>query len=773
MKKRLIGLLLSALMLLPLLSSCSREVPPVDKEIPIYTLYTIADTTPEALRAVELALNRILAYDYDVAVDIVAVSENEYDELINNKLAEMDAIEAAKKSKGSKAPAASSSMDTSSDSVANTGDKMTADRIIETLEEGNDIHPKTTRFDVFLVRGYHQYYELAKKGKLAAINDKLSSEAKLIKDYLHGSLFTAATIDKKIYGVPINGALGDYKYIVFDSDLIEKYNFEPKTMVTVDDLDEYLEIIKKNEPDVVPLKDTVDTRDYSFMFEDGFPFYVDVDNNVLSTYEEDEIPTYYAKLARYRTLGYFTNAQGNNDGRFAVTFVKGDETTIENLSKESGQNLVYNVYQNPVATNESAIKNLYCVHKSVVSNELTNVSELLVALFTDSRVQNILTYGVENVNYRLNDDGQVQILNNDYRMNPDYTGNKFLTYTLEGEDPKKWEKIIEQNKLSTASRSLGFEMYPKTMEAKDKSVIYEPDFKAILKEVTAKYYQKFLDGTIVDVNLDEVRSESEKAVLEELREELTQTYESNISAEYAISVRKQITSSKLADELKQEATETVMNELISSVRNKLQEALTSKFRKEFPDASDEEIQAKIDAELTDEYVNEHLYDDITKEEVEAQINEAYESEITSRINEKVSDYLSSDAYTNAVERAIKSAKFTSDLNNLYSKNGPSRVDEKIDETIAAAIQEAAKAMIDEYNTEIEAAVNKFIEDNTEKLGITKEEIYAKLGYYKEVKSTDSKDKKVTYEPQYDSYFEYVYKEKVQKPFNQLYPVPEK
>jgi hypothetical protein len=87
-------------------------------------------------------------------------------------------------------------------------------------------------------------------------------------------------------------------------------------------------------------------------------------------------------------------------------------------------------------------------------------------------------------------------------------------------------------------------------------------------------------------------------------------------------------------------------------------------------------------------------------------------------------------------------------------------------------------MSDEYNTEIEAAVNKFVEENAEKLDMTKEQIFAKIGYYKEVKessgttSGDSK-KETSYEPQYESFFEFVFKEKIQKPFNQLYPLPTK
>jgi putative aldouronate transport system substrate-binding protein len=772
MKKRLLGLLLVALMLLPVLSSCTQQGNIVEKEVSIYTLYTIADATPEAVRAVELALNRILYYRINACIDIVAVSEKEYDELINKKIAEMDAIEAAKKTKGGNSSASSSSA-ANSDYVMTVEGTLTGEKVIQMLEEGKDIHPRTSRFDIFLVRGFDRYFELATQGKLAAINEKLSSDAKIINDYIHGSMISAATINKKLYGVPANGAIGDYKYIVFDEELLEKYNYNPKTMVTLDDLDEYLELIKKNEPDVVPLQSAVDTRDYSFMFEDGFPFYVDADNNVKSTYQETEIPTYYAKLARYNTLGYFSNAKGSNEGRFAVSFITGDESTIDEFSKTTGQKLAYNVYQNPVATNDSAVNNIYCVSKSVVSNELTQVAKLLAALFTDKEIQNILAYGVEYVTYALNDDGQVKMLNNDYKINRDYLPNKLLTYTLEGEDVKKWDKIKEQNRVSTASRAIGFEIVPKGIEFEDKSgFAYEPDYKAILEQVTAKYYPKFLNGSIVDIDLATIKADSEKAVMEELEAELTQTYESNVSSEYASNVRKQILSSNLAPKLKQEATETVMNELLTSVKGKLQNELTAKFKKELPGASDDAIQAKVDEVLTDEYVEEHLYDDTTKEKVEADINEAYESKITDEVSTKVSDYLASDAYVAAVRNAVNSAKFRTDLTNLYNKNGETLVNEKIDSVIAESIKEASEAMMEEYSTEIEAALNKFADDYAAKLKTTKEELFAKIEYYKEVASEDKNAKK-TYEPAFESAFEFVYTQKIKKAFNVLYPLKTK
>ena len=77
MKKGILCILLSILMLVPMFTSCSSELVLEDVEAKVYTLYTIKDeeTTPEAIRQVELALNRILFHRLGVILKLVMVNE--------------------------------------------------------------------------------------------------------------------------------------------------------------------------------------------------------------------------------------------------------------------------------------------------------------------------------------------------------------------------------------------------------------------------------------------------------------------------------------------------------------------------------------------------------------------------------------------------------------------------------------------------------------------------------------------------------------------------
>ncbi|HBR32832.1 MAG TPA: hypothetical protein DD733_12210, partial [Clostridiales bacterium] len=537
MKRRLLCLLLSAILLLPLLSSCQKELSTPIEPADIYTLYTIADATPEAVRAVELAINRTLYFRIGYIVDIVAVSAEEYDDVINKQFEVMAELEAEKKSKKSK-------KNTSSTEAVPDEEILTGEKIISMLENGEDIPSTEPSFDIFLIRSYDEYFKLAAEEKLSAVTETLSNEAKLLKNYIHGTFFSAATINKKIYGVPINDTIGEYKFIVFDAELLEKYNYDAKTMVTLEDLENYLALIKENEPDVIPLKEATDSADFDFMFGDGFATYVMESGKVGSTYKNEKLLAYYGMIARYRSLGYFENGSGSNDGRFAVSFLTGNDNDVYNLEKETGYKYEYNIFKKPSATNENTIKSIYGVSKYCTANDITKAMEVLAALFTDPDYQDILTYGIENVNYKLDDNGQVERLNSDYIINPDYTGNKFLTHTLAGDDPEKWEKAKAQNFASTPSKVLGYDFIPTDFEYTDSEentqIIFEPDYIQIMRDIIDEYYPSIIKGTIVDFDIEALTTEANDSIYAEMKDELELEFGKQIQLDYRSVIEKSI-----------------------------------------------------------------------------------------------------------------------------------------------------------------------------------------------------------------------------------------
>ncbi|MEG2003193.1 MAG: hypothetical protein RR057_01175, partial [Clostridia bacterium] len=327
MKKKFIALfVLCVLMLSFTLTSCNREIGVQDVAAKIYTLYTICNepTTPEAIRQVEINLNYLTFYQLGICVKLVMTTPDKYEKLIDEKFAELQAYEAEKKANGKDkdnektsteptasgtgSAAANSSSSTSKASSDTSSDVFTGEEYIDMLKEGKEYVFKNPRLDIFLINGFENYFDYVVQEKLAALDEKLQSEAKLIKSNIHSNFLDAAKISdkkgmRKTYGIPMNTGIGEYEYVIFDKELLEKYKIDASTMKTLEDLEYYLRIIKENEPDVVPLANAFDSPAFTYLFTDGFPAYVN-NHYVVDPYEDAATLNYYTTIARYRTLGY-------------------------------------------------------------------------------------------------------------------------------------------------------------------------------------------------------------------------------------------------------------------------------------------------------------------------------------------------------------------------------------------------------------------------------------------------------------------------------------
>lgn len=554
MKKRFTAVLLFVLILSSaVLSSCVHVMPPVDKIIKVYTLYGITGdkTKPEAIRQVELEMNRILITNFDVAVKLMLFPESEYDKAVEDAFIEMDAFAQKKKDDASAAKAAAASNKTKlpkTSDVSEAESGLTADMIYDLLESGADIPLAEPRIDVFLVRGKEDYYAFAEEGLYSkeGIGQKIASEGKALTKFINSFFVadsilkvSAANISGKVYGVPNNGPIGEYEYLVFDKELLSKYEFDAPSLKTLLDVEYFLEKVKAGDPDVVPLTETTTPNNVSFLFQDGFPVAVDDKGYVFGTYLSEEMKDYYEMLNRFRSKGYLPEAELNDEQRFAVTIVKGNISDIEALAKKTGREYDYVVYKKPVGTAENLLNNVFVVSKSCVADELTDALKIIRVLNTEVNVRNLLQYGVLNQHYIFNDLKQVVRLNEDYMMKTEQTGNQFLCYTLAGEDVNKWEAAKDQNLDATLSPfiSLLFKRLevatekpvesepddvppppedgeseadtvseagldaPTTTEESEAPKVLEPDYQTLYTNITNKYYDDLINGT---GNFDEI-----------------------------------------------------------------------------------------------------------------------------------------------------------------------------------------------------------------------------------------------------------------------------
>lgn len=805
MKKGILCILLSLLLLAPMLTSCQKEADLSEKEASIYTLYTIVDksTTPEAIRQVELALNRIIFYRLGVILKLEMVTEDEYDKLIEDKFAEMEAYQLEKKNKPKdKSSSAASSEETSADI-------MTGDRILRLLEQDQEIELKNPRLDIFLVRGYDNYYKLANEGKLIALDEKLNNEAKALKSSIHSTLFTAAKINNKIYGVPVNNAIGEYTYLVFDKELLEQNKVDPNTIHTIEDLQGYLELIKTNNPDVVPLKNTKPSTKINFLSNDGFPAMITSAKEVVESYNNKSLLGYLSVIARYNALGYLGGDDTDDESaRYAVRIESGNIDEIDKRLEGTDREYAYSLYSNPIATNENTIDNIFCVSKYVVSNELTDVMKILTAINTDEKLMNILTYGVENEHYILTDDGQVDRLNDNYIIDPNNAGNCFITRTLKNENPDKWNNAIKQNQDAVVSPSLGYTIglagftYKEKVEVTDSKTgkssieeiehtIKEPNYIDIINKVVDKYYPALMNGSAVEFDYKDLYDEAEKAIVNEITAAQIERYEESIlKPMLSESIRESIIK-KHGKTLLKEAEEEILRELKGRITNTLRNRLTNSFKNDNPDATNDEIEKMVEEALTDELINTTLHETYSEEELNEHIDTEYSIRLDNEVSAATADLEGTASYNNELNKLKNSAKYKQELAEMIAKNAPRKIEKAIDGKISEIIAEYTAAMKEEMNTEIQNAVDAFIAENSETLGLSRDEMLSKMGYLKEAgsedgeeeekaessaastssESSEGEEEKTELVEAYTSWFEFVFEEKFVKVYYGIFGKP--
>ena len=725
MKNRVAALMLIVLMLLPVLASCSKEVPPTETEVTVYTLHMIKGdtTTEEAIEKVELALNRILFYRLGSCVEILAYTEDEYYDAIEAKYAEMEEYKLKKEEEKKNNKDKDKNKDKTESSEEVSVDVFTGDDYLDLLMEGGEYVREEPRFDIFLINDYDKYYELASEGKLSAITDVLNSECKILKDYIHPTILSAAVIDKKTYGIPLNTIIGEYSYMVFDKELLVQHGVDYQTMKSLDDLESYLSVIAEQNPDVIPLSNTADPTSVDYIFSSLSPAYVK-NKFVYSSYESNELASYYSVIQMFNSLGYLREA--GKDDRVAVQFVSGNEETIAKLEAETGREYEYTVYSNPVATNDNCINGIFAFSSFCTSNELKAAMELVTAIYTNPELANIFAYGVEGEHYLLNDDGQVERRNEDYIIDPEYAGNRFLTYTLAGDDADKWEKAKLQNLNAKVAVDIGFTLQPDEFtfefEVEDKDgkktteevVISAPDYIKIINEVSSKYYKDIVSGTALELDLDTLYAEAEAGIADTLRANLQNTYATRIQNNYSNTVSaKYGLETAEGKKLYAEAEKEINNSLFTQVKNELEIKYRREITTELTPMYDDEEKLKAAVEerlaklLTEDFVNQQIENEYA-DKIDEFIMSKFNQTVQSKVDAAVAAYLKTELYTTEYEAAIASPEFEAELEEALNSDLSSTISASVNTLITTMMKDYFAVIIAECNEELEIALEEFI-----------------------------------------------------------------
>lgn len=488
---------------------------------------TEESTTPEAVQAVEDALNKITKNRYKTKVNLTLVTADEYIALIEERVAAAEEEKtrlaaiakyntlAQKEANNAEKLLASEKKSTSKwtkkvtsviASTISTGEVYSAEETT-VYEDGKieTVYPEAeSPIDIVMIAGKEMYDYLDSKGYLLSIARTLETDFTKFKQYIYPTFFDQlSAITGDIKAIPNNNLLAEYTYLVVDKTLADKYDFDVDAVDNYEDLDAaaegeegFLTQIKKNE-DVIPFATVPDALGIYQYFDGDIPVgtYFDpiygysvsegTDFTIQNLFSIPEYQAHLILMEKYEKNGYFTADSDTED--FAVTVIKGDSS----IEKEYGDDYYVKVLQNPFVEIDSIFEGMLAV-SSYTSDE-KRALQVIEMINTDSEVKNLLQYGIEYdgdnddiANYRVNtiqnDDGTVSYsitrLNQNYMMNNALTGNVYMGYPEEGQTIDAWTYYKQTNLASALSPFLNFYMSDDDLDDTLNSIIR----RAVLSE---------------------------------------------------------------------------------------------------------------------------------------------------------------------------------------------------------------------------------------------------------------------------------------------------
>ena len=379
---------------------------------------------------------------------------------------------------------------------------------------------RKNQVDIVYLSGFDRYNDFIESEWIQPLDEEINGASRKLTDYISATLLSGVQIDGSTYAIPNNVSIGEYTYMMIDKTLFDKYYYTIDDVEDVLDTKYFLADIAKFEPDVLPLNAsyeecmsmlvwywsmTYEEQEQTDKEEDDenigdigsdsteedkepvklFDYYYDKEGDAFSMFgtvyggaanrNRGSIRLQFSNLftktdyldilremMNFKFEGYFGEAAEGQT--VAVDFIKGDSTFKKEMEKQgyctyNGKTYYAVIAEYPEATENELYGNMFAV--SAFSHFSVGRSmNIITYLNTNSTIRNLLQYGIEGKNYELSEpsEGQVMtMLNDDYQMTLEKTGNVFMAHPGEGKRADAWEGAREQNNESLIDPLLGFD----------------------------------------------------------------------------------------------------------------------------------------------------------------------------------------------------------------------------------------------------------------------------------------------------------------------------
>ena len=329
-----------------------------------------------------------------------------------------------------------------------------------------------------------------------------SEEGKAVEDALGESLAHAGTMNGMLYGFPANkeyvelGGLCMRADICDELGITEEYGLEKNkdeydgTIYDWSVAGEIFAKVKEAYPDMVPLYlqgNSSQMNRFAHFDQMGENFGVidwEADpesTTIVNKYETDTYKNVVTMLAEWYDKGYiYKDAQNDTSG--SATMMKAGNTFsyatglkpgfLVEAEAANGMECYCLYFGNGIESDRGTESVLFTGNACLYNTGIANNSEdpemafkFISALYTDSELMNLWQYGIQDVNYKLNDDGTIYYVDGEdgsnykYHQNTGWSmGNQMISYVWSdgSKTADYWNKIQEHNDWGVVSKTFGF-----------------------------------------------------------------------------------------------------------------------------------------------------------------------------------------------------------------------------------------------------------------------------------------------------------------------------
>lgn len=343
-----------------------------------------------------------------------------------------------------------------------------------------------------------------------------------------GDMIGGTQIDGHTYAFPCYKSFTSGMYINMRTDVLEDLGLLEKAqnMTTLTEYEEIMEAVKASEKwgylagcastdghgAVLPLNGTVGFTDIfsetTFMDNLGDTLTTvgvrNSDDTVINVFASEEFRKNYEIVRRWYEKGlvYKDSATTQEMGTSLVksnivfSFVNQVEIGSEaSVDTNCGMDMTsVRITELPI-TSGSLTKFTWAI--PTTSKEPEAAAVFLEMMFTDERIANLFAWGIEGVDYEVDDDGVAHYIEGNetpaYHTVAFLNANKFIVLPWEGDDPELNIQLEEQMKTAKTSRYLGFACDTTTVT----------DEISAINNAIEQYKAQIISGTADDATFDE------------------------------------------------------------------------------------------------------------------------------------------------------------------------------------------------------------------------------------------------------------------------------